>query len=349
MEQTSNLRKFLHGELRFDLLWQLMLRSWRTYAVALGVTAVVSVVIALSLPRYYESQIMLAPEYASSGSSIGSIGGLAAMAGINFSSSSGDDAIYPMLYPDLMASTDFAVTLFPVPIKKADGSFRGIYADYIQFHQRQPWWSSAREWLTSLFSTDEPVVRAADRVNPFRLNRSQDKLIRSISSKIECVVDEQTNVITLKVTDQDPLVCATMADVVRRKLQDFITEYRTKKAKAELERMLALQDEAYKDYVERKRQYNAAADANQDVVLPSYRTQEMSLENDMQLAYNVYSQLSQQVQLARAKVLERTPAFTTIQNATVPVEPAGPWRTLIVMGFMVVGFILTTAYVIVRK
>lgn len=125
MEKTSNLKKLFQGELRFDLLWQLMWRSWRTYAVAFGVAAVVSVIIALSLPRYYESEIMLAPEYSSSSSSMGSLGGLASMAGINLGSSSGDDAIYPMLYPDLMASTDFAVTLFPVAVQTADGNSRG--------------------------------------------------------------------------------------------------------------------------------------------------------------------------------------------------------------------------------
>lgn len=150
-------------------------------------------------------------------------------------------------------------------------------------------------------------------------------------------------------TDQDPLICANMANVIRKKLQDFIIEYRTKKAKNELERIQKLQKDAYATYMSKQRKYNATADSNLDVVLQSYRSQEMSLENDMQLAYNVYSQLSQQVQLARAKVLERTPAFTTIQNATVPIQPAGPRRTFIVLGFMVVAFILTTVYIIIRK
>lgn len=349
MEKTSNLKKLFQGELRFDLLWQLMWRSWRTYAVAFGVAAVVSVIIALSLPRYYESEIMLAPEYSSSSSSMGSLGGLASMAGINLGSSSGDDAIYPMLYPDLMASTDFAVTLFPVAVQTADGKFKGTYADYMQFHQKKPWWTSMTEGIKSIFSEKKPVVRAAENVNPFRLNRAQTMLIKQISGKVECVVDEKTNVITLKVTDQDPLICANMANVIRKKLQDFIIEYRTKKAKNELERIQKLQKDAYATYMSKQRKYNATADANLDVVLQSYRSQEMSLENDMQLAYNVYSQLSQQVQLARAKVLERTPAFTTIQNATVPIQPAGPRRMFIVLGFMVVAFILTTVYIIIRK
>mgnify|MGYP000649518542 CR=1 FL=1 len=134
-----------------------------------------------------------------------------------------------------------------------------------------------------------------------------------------------------------------------KELQDFIIEYRTKKAKTELERMQKLQKDAYATYMSKQREYNSTADANLDVVLQSYRSQQTSLENDMQLAYNVYSQLSQQVQLARAKVLERTPAFTTIQNATVPIQPAGPRRTFIVLGFMVVAFILTTVYIIIRK
>lgn len=349
MEKTSNLKKLFQGELRFDLLWQLMWRSWRTYAVAFGVAAVVSVVIALSLPRYYESEIMLAPEYSSSSSSMGSLGSLASMAGLNLGSSSSDDAIYPKLYPDLMASTDFIVTLFPIKVQTVDGKFKGMYADYMQYYQKEAWWTTLGKKVKKLFAKNKTEERASQHVDPFRLNRTQTLLIKAISGKVTCVVDEKTDVITLKVTDQDPLICANMANVVRKELQDFIIEYRTKKAKTELERMQKLQKDAYATYMSKQREYNSTADANLDVVLQSYRSQQTSLENDMQLAYNVYSQLSQQVQLARAKVLERTPAFTTIQNATVPIQPAGPRRTFIVLGFMVVAFILTTVYIIIRK
>ena len=60
----------------------------------------------------------------------------------------------------------------------------------------------------------------------------------------------------------------------------------------------------------------------------------------MQLAFNAYSQVAQQLQIAQAKVLEKTPVFTTIKSATVPLKAAGPHRLttiFILMVFAVVG------------
>ena len=47
------------------------------------------------------------------------------------------------------------------------------------------------------------------------------------------------------------------------------------------------------------------------------------LENEMQLQYKAYNTASAQLLAAEAKVQQETPAFTTLQSATVPVKKAG--------------------------
>ena len=70
------------------------------------------------------------------------------------------------------------------------------------------------------------------------------------------------------------------------------------------------------------------------------------MENDMQLKYNAYSALMTQYQAAKAKVQERTPAFTVVKGASVPLKPTGPKRMLFVLGMLVLASILTALYVI---
>ena len=48
------------------------------------------------------------------------------------------------------------------------------------------------------------------------------------------------------------------------------------------------------------------------------------MENEMQLKYDAYTTLDKQLQAAKAKVQERTPAFTMIKGSSVPIKPAGP-------------------------
>ena len=164
-----------------------------------------------------------------------------------------------------------------------------------------------------------------------------------------CKVDKKTQVITISVTDQDPLVCATMADSVRVKLQEFITDYRTNKAKNDLEFTKKLYTEAKREYEKAQQAYAQFSDANQGMVLQTYMSKKDDLENEMQLKFNAYSSLAMQYQAAVAKVQERTPAFTILQGATVPVKAAGPKRMFFVLLMTVMTFACTTLYVYFKK
>ncbi|WP_238318906.1 hypothetical protein [Segatella baroniae] len=69
------------------------------------------------------------------------------------------------------------------------------------------------------------------------------------------------------------------------------------------------------------------------------------MENEMQLKFNAYSAMNSQLQAARAKVLEKTPAFTVIKSATVPTKPAGPKRMIFVAIMLLLSWIATTVYI----
>ena len=133
---------------------------------------------------------------------------------------------------------------------------------------------------------------------------------------------------------------------MRNKLQDFITEYRTNKARTDLEYYRKLRDEAKLNYEKARRLYGSYADANSEVVLESYRAKQNDLENDMQLKYNNYTAMVTQYQAAKAKVQERTPAFTMLKGANVPIRPAGPKRMLFVVAMLLLATIAISIYAI---
>lgn len=348
MKEKSNSFKLLHGELKFDALFKL-LWSYRKLFLINGVIAfVIAVIYGFSLPRYYETKVLLAPEYSSGSSGLSSLGGLASLAGINLSGATGEDAIVPTLYPDLISSTDFLVSLFNVQIVTQDSSYRGSLKDYMLKKQKSPWWRTGVQKIKKFFESPEPVEKNNSTPNPFYLSKIDMSTARAIGENLECAIDKKTNVITLQVRDQDPLVSALLVDTVRTRLQEFIIDYRTKKARNDLRHIVQLRDEAEKKYMRDLDRYTAFADANRGVVLQVYKSQMDDLKNSAQTSYNIYNQLVQQVQLAKAKVQERTPAFTVIQNATVPLLPAGPKRMFIVILFCLLSFIGTTGYIIFK-
>ena len=81
-------------------------------------------------------------------------------------------------------------------------------------------------------------------------------------------------------------------------------------------------------------------------MLQSIKNKRDAMENEMQLRFNIYTQLSQQLQLAEAKVQERTPVFTVIQGASVPLMASSTPRSYIVVLFVFLGILADAAWVL---
>lgn len=329
----------------FTKLGQDIRKHRLTMYKVLGITFVLSTIYALSLPNYYTCKVMLAPEISSSKSS-NSLAGLASTFGISLGSAgNGVDALTPTLYPELMNSVAFRASLFPVKI-----SYNGekiSYFEYLQNCQKAPWWSAAIDAIKSMFNGESSMVN--EKVNPFQLTDDQSAVAEVMAEKVVCDVDAMTMAITINVTDQDPLVAATMADSVKTHLQEFITHYRTQKARVDLEHTRKLYKETKAKYEAARNRYASFTDANQKVFLERVRSQRADLENELQIQTRAYSNVAAQLQLAEAKVQEETPAFTMLQPASVPLKKKGPMRSRICLLALFVAFVGTSIYAIHKE
>ena len=319
----------------------------RIYAIVLFSTAVLSSLLIICVPRYYTCSIKLAPEYdANVGNSISS---LASSVGFDIGGTPSTDAISPTLYPDLIGSRDFQISLFNIQVKNLDGSINTSYYNYLRKNQKEAWWTKFMSYIGTKILPSSKEQRGTDKsvgFNSFRLTKAELDVAEQIHSNVKCTVDKKTDVISLSLTDQDPLICATMIDSIRMKLQTFITNYRTNKARTDMEYYRRLMIEAKRDYEQLRQRYGGYSDANTDVLLRSYQLKTEELENEMQLKYNTYIGMSTQYQAAKAKVQQKTPAFTTLQGATVPIKPTGPKRMSFVLVMVFLSFMGTTVYVL---
>lgn len=318
------------------------------------VAGVVFAALILCVPRYYKCEVTLAPEFDNGSASLGSFSSIASSLGINLGGGMNSDAISPSLYPDLINSKEFLVSLFDVEITTNDGELKTDYYDYINKHQKAPWWTigirSVKRFFKNIFSSKDNSSQGKQKeIDPFRLNEKQFGVAEAIGNKISCSVDPVNYIITISVEDQDPLVCASVADSVREHLQLFITRYRTGKARNDMEYYQDLMNKAKQDYDKAINAYSAYSDSHKDVVMQSYISQRDELENDMRVKFNIYTALQQQVEQAKARVQERTPAFTTLKCASVPIKPSGPKRVIFTLLIVVLTFFTTAFYLLSGK
>lgn len=349
-DETKHIENIVEEESAIDFgkIFKDLLKHKMLYAKVLPVAFVLAAIYALSLPNYYNCTVKLSPEMSGSKASAGSLASLASSFGVNLGSSgAGTEALFPTLYPDLMNSVDFKTSLFHVKVTREEDNKTFTYYDYLMNEQKSPWWSAAMKGIFSLFGSKEEEKE--QKVNPFRLTRKQANIVKAINKNIVCDVDKKTMVITINVTDQNPVICAMMADTVKTRLQKFITEYRTSKARVDLEYNKKIAAETKARYEKARQKYAEFTDANQDIILQTVRQKQTDLENEMQLQYNAYTQVAAQLLAAEAKVQQETPAFTTLQSATVPVLKAGPKRAQMCLIFVFLAFLGTTAWILYKE
>lgn len=324
----------------YQKIFKIIVKYKGVYFVVLPVVFLLTAFYTLSLPNYYNCTVKLSPELSSSRSN-SSLTSLASSLGIDIGStlSSTSDALRPALYPELMTSVEFKVDLLEVKVKPSDSESELTYYDYLKDGQKCPWWSSVIKWLFGRSSAD------SDTLNPHRMTKRQSAITRSVGNKVSCSVNKRTSVITISVKDYDPEVCTTIADSAMMLLQRYITNYRTRKARVDLEYNKKMYVDAKGKYEKACQDYARYVDANMNSFLEEVRQKRLTKETEMQLQRTIYQQVSTRLKQAEMKVQEDTPAFAVIQASTVPVRKAGPRRTLICLVALLLAFLATSVYV----
>lgn len=346
--QQPDVQEPENDELNID--WMDILH--RIYAIrktlykAAGVGVVLGIIIALSIPKQYTVTVTLSPEMNGDKAS----GGLASLASSflgGAATSSSNDALNVTLAPDIVASTPFVLELFNTRVQTLDEELDTTLVAYLD-KQRTPWWGYIKaapglaiRAIKSLF-TEEADTTAT--LNPFQLTEKEAAKVKGLRQSILAEVDKKTAMTTITVTLQDPKVTAIVADSVVAKLQQYIIDYRIKKAKEDCAYLEELYHERQQEYYDAQSRYAHYFDTNRNIAFQSVRAEQERLQNDMNLAYQVYSQVAQQLQVARAKIQEEKPVFAVVEPATIPLEPSGSSKKVILAGIVFLVLCSTIAW-----
>ena len=326
----------------FVIIIKKVCENRKLFYITLPIVFVVSCLLILCVPRTYSTDTQVVPEIDNSKGS-GALSSLASSFGFDLSSMQTTDAITPLLYPDLMEDNKFVSELFNIKVTSVDGKINTTYYNYLAKYNQLPWWSLLVAKIKMALSSNEKFNKKSE-FDPYHVNRFNNYIMNLIRKNVDISVDKKTGVIAIGATAQDPLICRTLADSTRSLILRYIIDYRTNKARIDMDYYHKLVIDAKADYEKARQKYGSYSDANYDVILESFRSKRDDLENEMQLKYNVYSTMSTQYQDAKARVQERTPAFTILKGASVPIKPTGPKRMLFVLAMTMLAFFVLTLW-----
>ena len=340
-------------EVEIDLM-EYARKLWKARKLLLkvaGIATIVGLVVAFTTPKEYTVNVSLAPELGNSRRS-SSLSSIASMLGVGSMSMGGEtDALNVTLYPNVVSSTPFIIDLLDTPVQTLDEEEPDTtLLEYLKTNKANMLGTimalpgKAIGAVISLFKEKEEVEKKA--INPFQLTLGEARSVGKLRSLITASVDKKTGVTSISVTMQDPLVAALVTDTVLNKLKEHIIDYRISKAEEDCRYYEKLYNESQDNYYKAQKAYAEYLDANKNIILRSVQIEGERLQNEMNLAYNVYNQMAGQLQMGRAKVQEAKPMFTVIEPASVPIFPSGTSRKMILIGIVFLAIAAASAWIL---
>jgi len=309
------------------------------------VAFIIGIIVAFSIPKEYTSIVVLSPD--TDASNTGTIGTLAALTGMNLGVG-GDAMASPDIYPNIFQSTPFLIGLFDINVKDREKGIDTSLYIYMKEHQSAAWWNiaiSAPSALIGLFSKSEDST-GSTTVNSRYISKEDMDIITNLQERLLVTSDTKTGITTISVKMQSPEISAYLADTLTSYLQSYIVNYRTQKARQDLSYTEKLYDESKENYYNSQKKLATFIDGNMNVVSAKYKTTQDRLQNETSLAYSVYNQMAQQLQMAKIKVQDTTPVFTIIQPSVQPLLPSKPSRRMILMAFLFLALVGTSLWIL---
>ena len=348
----NNFQPQYQDEQEIDIM-ELISKLWKRRKMIIKwcvVGAVIGLVAGFSIPKTYKAGVTLAPETQQRmGSGVSSI---ASMMGVSLDNSV--DAIDYEMYPDVVSSTPFLFNLLDLPVQTKDGEINTTLKEYLLEHQKAPWWSyiikapfKALGWAISLVSPDdEEDPDEAAELDMYNLPKKERKVIKHLSENIMVTVDKKSGKTQMSYIAQDPLVVATVMNAVVDNLKDYMSDYRTSKSRQDVENLSVICEERKQDYYKAQQAYAKYMDANKSVIRQSAQAESQRLQQEMNLAYQVYSQVATQLEGARIKVQQAKPVFAILDPVTVPLRKSAPSKPKMLVIFTFLAGCCAAAWVL---
>lgn len=313
--------------------------------------AVLGAIYAYGHSKMYRAELVLSPELNTNDQS--GLSSISEMIGLSFDLGGASEAVNLMIYPNVVASKSFLMELVDIPVRTEDNPESVALQTYLKERDlklMEKLLNGIAKVMQYLKPKSETVAEVQESTSSFvRLSKKELAMVDFLKSQITVDVDDKTGLIMVSSTMPDPYVAAILTDTVGKRLQSYITNYRTTKARQDYEYYDKMSKVAEQDYNTALNAYGHYMDSNMNTVLQQVKGRGEKLESDVAMASQIYTQIEQKKELARAKIQEVKPAFIVIDPVSIPIKAVGIGRVFTTLLSFIFGGMLGCAWVLIGK
>lgn len=277
--------------------------------------ALLALGISFLLPKYFKSTAVLLPETDKSKlGSLSQIAGLASLAGVNVP---GNTDI-SRLYPSILAS---------------ETVLRGV--------------------IEKEYST-ERISKSVNLIDYFELSaptpeENFDEALTNLRDLLTTSLDPKTSIVTVTVEMREPKLAAEVLNTVIAETDKFMRQKKTTNASEQRkwieERLTQVQtelrsaEEALKNFRERNRRVGDS---------PQLLLEQERFMRDVTVKSTIFVELKKQAELAKIEEIKNIAIVNVLDEARAPVKKERPKRGIITVSVLLLAFVVTSGYFILR-
>lgn len=340
-------------------------KLWRNRRFIIKVTlvfAVIGLIVAISTPNVYTATCTMVPQTGQK-STGGSLGGLAAMAGINLGSLSSGEVLSPTVYPKIMTNINFQKELiyskFNFQGVEQPVSLYDYYTD--KKYQKFSLIGTIKKYTIGLprlvinlpgviigsIKGKQNNIIQPNRTSIPSLTEKERNIVSNIARSLTLTVNNKEGYVTVSANMSEPLLAAELVQRGIELLQKYITEFKIEKVNSNLMFVERSYNEAKKNFEAKQQELAKFRDSNMSFTSALARTQEEKLSSEYNLLLNIYTELAKQKEQAKIAVTETTPILTIIEPVIVPLEKSKPNKYSLLFIYTFIGFVIGVGVIFV--
>lgn len=354
MENNSIQQQNNFEEEEIDIM-AIILRLWEKKRFIIKVTcvfAVLGVFVAIFSPKEYTASCVVVPETKGGAFSSSSLGGLAAMAGINLGASSGGEMLSPVMYDKLIKNIDLRKELMQTSINFEEYQEPVTILDYYTNpdYAKTSVLGAVKKYTIGLpfvilkaIRGDKPAPEVELPSEGPKLSAyTQDELkcIKAFAQQFSVVTDKKNGDVSITARMPEALAAAQVAEAVKNLLQKYVIELKLQKAEVNYEYIKQRYDEAKVVFEEKQKEYAQFQDANKVLTSALSKAKEEQMRSEFNVAKDLFNQLTTQLVQAEMKIKEDIPILTVVEPVQVPLEKSAPKRIQILFIWCFLGGVL---------
>tara|TARA_Y100000816_G_scaffold7789_1_gene4913 strand:+ start:660 stop:1748 length:1089 start_codon:yes stop_codon:yes gene_type:complete len=348
----STKRKKSFDEDSIDLV-NLLSKLWKRKSFILKITlsfTFIGIFYSLSLDNIYKASSIFYPHFEKNSLSQGQgLKSLAGLAGINISNEVSDN-IPPTLYPNIINSPLYKTKLLDgiININGNNLSLR----DYLIRKSKNKF--SLKKLLNkpfnffSNFFSKNNQRKEIENINILRLSQEEFNLHNYLSEIIILQINEKEGFINLSVKETNPIIASQIAKSANELLQNSIIEFKLKNIKDTYNFVVSQLNIAKNNFYLLQDSLAVFNDKNINIKTDLYRNQFSRIESEYLISKNIYNELALNKEKTAIEVKKNTPIFTIIKPVVIPNEKSEPKRSLIVIIFTFLGFIIGSVFILIK-